>query len=128
MTTHGVIEISALIVAGGGGLVVFDAWLHPGDRTRLAPASWVDSIKAHYARRGLEAGENATYRLHPSTWGYRHAKRYPDRVLCLELSRARLADPFTPFREMQIAPHKVEIMSEPIAAACLDELALREVV
>ncbi len=34
--THGLIEISAILVAGAGGLVVFDGWLHPGDRTRLA--------------------------------------------------------------------------------------------
>ncbi|MCP3981573.1 MAG: stage II sporulation protein M [bacterium] len=46
VTTHGVIEISALIVAGGGGLVVFDAWLHPGDRTRL------EALK-YGARQGL---------------------------------------------------------------------------
>ena len=32
---HGIIEISAILLAGAGGLVVFDGWLNPGDRTRL---------------------------------------------------------------------------------------------
>jgi len=33
---HGVIEISGIILAGAGGFCIFDGWLHPGDRTRLA--------------------------------------------------------------------------------------------
>ncbi len=32
---HGVIEISAILLAGAGGLMVFDGWLHPGDGSRL---------------------------------------------------------------------------------------------
>ena len=31
---HGIIEISAILLAGAGGLTTFDGWLHPGDRTR----------------------------------------------------------------------------------------------
>lgn len=34
--THGVIEISALLLAGAAGLVIFDGWLHPGDASRAA--------------------------------------------------------------------------------------------
>lgn len=31
---HGIIEISAILLAGAGGLTTFDGWLHPGDQTR----------------------------------------------------------------------------------------------
>jgi uncharacterized membrane protein SpoIIM required for sporulation len=33
---HGVIELSAVMLAGAGGFCMFDGWLHPGDRSRLA--------------------------------------------------------------------------------------------
>jgi len=32
---HGVIEISAVLLAGAGGFSIFDGWLHPGDKPRL---------------------------------------------------------------------------------------------
>jgi len=32
---HGVIEISAILLAGAGGFAMFDGWLHPGDKPRL---------------------------------------------------------------------------------------------
>ncbi|ANM31467.1 hypothetical protein ABI59_20695 [Acidobacteria bacterium Mor1] len=32
---HGVIEISAILLAGAGGFMVFDGWVHPGDGTRM---------------------------------------------------------------------------------------------
>ena len=35
VVTHGAIEISAIVVAGAGGFVIFDGWLHPGDRSRM---------------------------------------------------------------------------------------------
>lgn len=31
---HGIIEISAILLAGAGGLTTFDGWLHPGDHSR----------------------------------------------------------------------------------------------
>ena len=54
--------------------------------------------------------------------GYRHSTAYPECVLCIEISRALVADPFSPFEEMRIGPEKVERMSRPIGAACLDEV------
>jgi len=92
------------------------------DGTPLASPSLVASIKSQYARIGIEAEENASYRLHPSTMGYRRSTAYPERVLCIEISRALVADPFSPFEEMRIGPEKVERMSRPIGAACLDEV------
>ena len=49
---------------------------------------------------------------------YSHA--YPGRVLCLEINRAALADPFSPFEEMRIGAAKVSRMSAPVAEAFLE--------
>ena len=90
------------------------------DGTPLAPPALVTAIKQGFAGIGIGARENATYRLHPETMGYRHSARFAGRVLCIEISRALLADPFSPFEEMRISPKKVERMSEPIVQALLD--------
>ncbi len=43
---HGIIEISAILLAGAGGLTTFDGWLHPGDYSRSRGLR-------HGAREGL---------------------------------------------------------------------------
>jgi uncharacterized membrane protein SpoIIM required for sporulation len=45
---HGVIEISALLIAGAAAFATFDGWVHPGERTR------VEGLRRG-ARRGLVA-------------------------------------------------------------------------
>jgi hypothetical protein len=90
------------------------------DGTLLAPPRLVDALKRAYAGIGVEVGENATYRLHPETMGYRYSARFAGKVLCVEVSRGLLADPFSPFEEMRIGPQKVRRMARPIAQALLD--------
>jgi hypothetical protein len=92
---------------------------------RLAPPSLVDAVMRFYAKVGIEPTENASYRLHPSTLGERFSRRWPRQVLCVELNRALLARPFTPFAEMTIGPTRTARMAAPLAAACLTELATR---
>ena len=87
--------------------------------SRLAPKALVEAVRQQYARIGIEASENATYRLHDSSMGYVHSSRYPGRVLCMEINRELLADPFTPFEEMSISESKARRMAAPIAAAWL---------
>jgi len=87
------------------------------DGQRLAPPAIVESLKREYAAIGVEVGENATYRLHPDTMGYVRSVAHPGRVLCMEISRELLADPFAPFEEMRIGPRKVEHMVNPIVSA-----------
>ncbi len=89
------------------------------DGRRLAPEALVEALRDRYARIGIEIGENATYRLDESTMGYAHSARYPGRVLCIEISRGLLADPFTPFVEMSISDRQARRMAAPIAAALL---------
>ena len=105
---------------------VFETWpLRPDvdiicedvDSRFLASRDLVQDLKRRYAAAGHEAKENGTYRLHPATLGYRFATRYPEQVLCVELNRALLADPFSPFEEMRISDEAVGRMSAPIASA-----------
>ena len=84
---------------------------------RLAPEALVRALREQYARIGVEVAENHTYRLQKATMGYLHSARYPGRVLCMEISRALLADPFQPFVEMSISERKARRMAAPIAAA-----------
>ena len=89
----------------------------------LAPQRLVERVRACYARRGVEVAENATYRLHPASSGQAHAHRYRGQVLCVELRRDRLADPFDPFVEMTIGAAQVDAMATPLAEACVEVLA-----
>jgi hypothetical protein len=92
------------------------------DGTLLAPPALVAAVKQAFAEIGIEARENETYRLHAETMGYEYSARFAGRVLCVEISRAMLADPFSPFEEMRIGPQKVERMSAPIVRALLEVL------
>lgn len=85
----------------------------------------IDALQRRYAEIGVAVTENATYHMHPATTGYAHARRHPEQVLCVELNRGLLADPFTPFEESVIGAQKVARMAPPIAAALRDYLSQR---
>ncbi len=93
------------------------------DGVALASPQLVATIRDNYAKIGITAAENASYHLHPATMAYRYSARYPGRVLCLEIARDLLADPFSPFEEMRISARKVVAMSAPIAAAFAVEMS-----
>lgn len=84
---------------------------------RTAPDELTAAVAANFRRAGFETAENRTYRLHPSTLGYRHSTRYPRRVLCIEVRRDLLAETFTPFQPMRIDPVKAARVAAPLAAA-----------
>jgi hypothetical protein len=92
------------------------------DDEMLAPERLAAQVQRRYRERGIEAGENATYRLHAASSGHAHSHRWPGSVLCLELRRDLLADPFDPFAEMRIGEGKLATMAAPLAHACLDVL------
>lgn len=83
----------------------------------------VGAVQAEYAAINVDARENATYKLHPATMGYQYARAYPRQVLCVELNRGLLAEPFVPFGESPISPANVERMTRPLAAALSRALA-----
>ena len=83
------------------------------------------ALVAAYAKAGIDAKQNATYALHPSTMGYVYALRYPTQVMCVELNRGLVAAPFVPFGPSPIDPAKVELMVSPIAVVVRDAFAER---
>ena len=83
----------------------------PGDPARAA------ALIAAAARAGRQVAVGETYPLHPVTQAYRFALAWPGRVLCAEVRRDLLADPFEPFAEMRISAAAAERVAEIFAAA-----------
>jgi N-formylglutamate amidohydrolase len=82
-----------------------------------APAGMVTALRGQLAPLGLALAESATYPLHPSTLAFRHVMARPGRVMCLEVRRDLLAEPFEPFAQMHIGAAKVARLAEALAAA-----------
>jgi hypothetical protein len=80
---------------------------------RAAP-KLVEALLAEYAKAGIAAKENGTYHLHTIAMGYEYAKAFPQQVLCVELNRGLVAEPFVPFGVSPISEAKVEKMVAPI--------------
>lgn len=80
---------------------------HP-DGTLAVPEALAERVVAAFAEIDLTAVIGETYPLHPSTQAWHFAARYPGRALCLEVRRDLLAEPFSPFEEMNIGEAKVE--------------------
>lgn len=85
------------------------------DKSFEASPALTKALKAAYLATGIAAGENQTYALHPSTMGMAYAQAWPDKVLCVELNRGLVADPFVPFGVSPISAEKVARMVAPIA-------------
>jgi len=83
----------------------------------LAPRRFVEAVRAGYERLGVTVGENETYHLYAGTTAHRHAARHPGRVLCIEISRGRLGDPWEPFGPTRLSEAGVRAMVGPLAAA-----------
>ena len=83
------------------------------------PASLADALVDGYAAIGLKAEVGTTYPLHPSTSAWHYAQRYPGQTVCLEVRRDLLADPFSPFVEMNISPDHVARLAPPLTDALL---------
>jgi hypothetical protein len=90
----------------------------------LASPEIVVRLREEYARIGIEAKENESYRLMPFTMGYQYADRYPGHVICIEINRELLADPFIPFEDSPIGAPKVERMVGPLILVLREALAV----
>lgn len=88
------------------------------DGTLLTDPDLLQDVRTALRELGITPGESATYKLHPGTTGEALARRHTPRVLCVEVRRDLLAQPFDPFAEMVIAPAKVARFAAPLAA-CL---------
>lgn len=89
---------------------------------RAAP-KLVEAVLREYAADGIAAKENGTYHLHPVAMGYEYARAYPDQVVCVELNRGLVADPFVPFGASPISEAKVAKMVAPLGRALSASLA-----
>ncbi len=83
----------------------------------LVDAELLSDLVEGYRGLGHEVADGKTYPLHPSTWGFHHAARWPGRSLCMEVRRDLLAHPFTPFAEMFVPRDVAERMAAPLARA-----------
>ncbi len=80
---------------------------------RTAPRL-VDALLQAYAADGIPAKENATYHLAPAAMGMVYAQAYPQQVVCVELNRGHVADPFVPFGVSPISEEKTAKLVAPI--------------
>jgi hypothetical protein len=87
------------------------------DGTDHAPATIVEALRTELAIVGITVADSATYPLHPSTLAYDHVIARPGRALCVEVRRDLLAEPFTPFAQMQIGAANVARLAGPFANA-----------
>ena len=90
------------------------------DGEDLSPAELVNAVKSRYQQCGIDAAENATYKLHSGTMGYRWAKRYAGQVLCVEFDRERLVEEWLPLQPMTVDRDAVDNFVDPLVQA-LDE-------
>ncbi len=99
-----------------------DVIAHDPEGRTLAPAGVVAQLRATLAAQDLVVADGETYPLHPSTQAHAYAVSRPGYVLCLEVRRDLLADPFEPFAEMRIGATQVARLARPLAAALLHDL------
>jgi len=84
---------------------------------RILAEPLVRRVAESFAADGFPAEVSATYPLHPSTLGHRHAARWEPRVICLEVRRDLLVERFVPFTQLEAAPTKVARAVAPLARA-----------
>ena len=87
------------------------------DGTSHAPPLVSEALHEELRAIGVAAADSQTYPLHPSTLAWDHVARWPGRVICVEVRRDLLADPFVPFVQMHIGAAKVARLASPIARA-----------
>jgi hypothetical protein len=84
---------------------------------RILAEPLVRRLVAAFAADGFAAEVSATYPLHPSTLGHRHAARWEPRVACLEVRRDLLVERFVPLRPLTASPAKVARVVAPLVRA-----------
>lgn len=83
----------------------------------LAHPGLATSVRAELGSLGYQIGENASYALHPATWGARFATRYRGRTLALEVRRDLLGEPWQPFSPSTVAEAAIARTGQALARA-----------
>jgi predicted N-formylglutamate amidohydrolase len=84
---------------------------------RIVSEPLVRGVADAFAADGFQVEVSATYPLHPSTLGHRHAVRWEPRAVCVEIRRDLLVERFVPFVELEVSPEKVARVVTPLARA-----------
>jgi hypothetical protein len=91
----------------------------------LADPALVLDVQRRLEDVGYSVARSRTYQLLPGSQTHRLSRRYPGRVLCLEVRRDLLVRQYTALTEMEVDPAEVERLAAPLAAALLRSLAAR---
>ncbi|MBL8921290.1 MAG: N-formylglutamate amidohydrolase [Myxococcaceae bacterium] len=83
----------------------------------LAPTKVVERLKGALAAVKVPLADGESYPMHPSTLAHGHVLRWPGRVLCVEVRRDLLADPWDPFAQQRISDEKCATLAGPFAEA-----------
>lgn len=83
----------------------------------LAPPGLADALVARYAALGLRARQNDTYNLHPNTMAHTWSRRFPGRLLCVEVRRDLLVERWAWNQPMRARPSAVDRVAAPLADA-----------
>lgn len=84
-----------------------------------APAKVVATLKRELEALGVGLADGESYPLHPSTLAFGHDAQWPGRVLCVEVRRDLIADPWTPFAQMRISAERCERLAQPFSRALM---------
>lgn len=91
----------------------------------LADADLAAALARGYRDLGLEVVENGAYSLLAGTVAATRSHRWPGRVLCIEVRRDLLADPWVPFTEVAASTEAARRLAAPLAAALAGSLEQR---
>jgi len=76
-----------------------------------------EKLQQAYIQNDITVGLSQTYPMHPSTMAFRHAKKYPSQIICLEIRRDLLMKEFLPFAPMYACQKKIEKHAQTITKA-----------
>ncbi len=92
--------------------------------SKIDPGLLAD-LRAALGAISIEAGDSATYPLHPATTAARHAARWPGQAVCIEVRRDLLVEAWRPFEAMRVDSERVRRIARPLAVALLAKLRVR---
>lgn len=91
----------------------------------LASPALVSDVKQRLEAVGYAVERSKTYQLLPGSQTFRVSRRYPQRVLCLEVRRDLLVRKYTALTAMEVDGARVARLGTPLADALIDALRRR---
>lgn len=91
----------------------------------LADPTLVTEVKRRLEDVGYAVERSKTYQLLPGSQTFRVSRRYPQRVLCLEVRRDLLVRKYTALTAMEVDGARVARLGAPLADALIDALRRR---